>query len=273
MQGREIRERLHNGKRVYGTMITSESPMWPSAMAAVGLDFVFIDTEHIAQDRNKLAWMCKLYAAHDLAPIVRIPEPNPYLAAMMRDLGAQGVIAPYIESVEQAQALVGAVKYRPLKGERLYKELRGEERLEPELSDYLAERNDDGIAIINIESIPAMNILDDLASVKGVDALLIGPHDLSCNLGIPEQYFHEKYVEAVEKIITTGRNHGIGAGIHIVYPNSFDQEVRFSKLAANLVIHSIDIVAMRAALRTEFDALKAALDGADEGVSMEEINI
>ncbi len=273
MQGHEIRERLHSGKRVYGTMITSESPMWPGVMASVGIDFVFIDTEHIAQDRNKLAWMCKLYTANNLAPIVRIPEPSPYLAAMMRDLGAQGVIAPYIESVEQAQALVGAVKYRPLKGERLYKQLRGEEELEPELKEYLANRNDDGIAIINIESIPAMNILDELASVDGVDALLIGPHDLSCNLGIPEQYFDEKYVEAVEEIIQTGRKHGIGAGIHMVYPNSFDQEVGFSKLAANLVVHNIDIAAMRAALRAEFDALRSALDNDEDSVAMDSINL
>ena len=89
------------------------------------------------------------------------------------------------------------------------------------------ERNDDGVAIINIESQPAMDILDDLASVEGVDAFLIGPHDLSCNLGVPEQYFHEKYVAAVDKIITTGRTHGIGAGTHLVYP-----ELRSSRRCA-----------------------------------------
>lgn len=273
MKGREIRERLHNGQRVYGTMIVSESPKWPAAIASIGLDFVFIDTEHIAQDRNKLSWMCQLYAALNLAPVVRIPSPDPYLAAMMRDLGAQGVIAPYVESVEQARELVGAVKYRPLKGSRLYKRLRGEEALEPELEEYLLDRNDDGIVIVNIESQPAIDILDDIASVEGVDALLIGPHDLSCNLGIPEQYFHEKYVAAVDKIITTGRAHGIGAGIHLVYPNAFDQEVRWSKMAANLIIHGMDITAMRAGLRADFDALKAALDGDEGDAAMDAINI
>ncbi|MFN2199985.1 MAG: HpcH/HpaI aldolase family protein [Caldilineaceae bacterium] len=273
MNGREIRERLHSGKRVYGTMIVSESPKWPAALASVGLDFVFIDTEHIAQDRNKLSWMCQLYAALDLAPIVRIPAPDPYLAAMMRDLGAQGVIAPYVESVEQVQALVGAVKYRPLKGDRLYKRLRGEEPLEPELEHYLQERNDDGIVVVNIESQPAMAILDDIADVEGVDALLIGPHDLSCNLGIPEQYFHEKFVAAVDKIITTARGHGIGAGIHLVYPGAFEQEVRWSKMAANLVIHGMDITAMRAGLRADFDALKDALEEVGEEEAMDAINI
>jgi 2-keto-3-deoxy-L-rhamnonate aldolase RhmA len=273
MNGREIRERLHNGQRVYGTMIVSESPMWPKAVASIGLDFVFIDTEHIAQDRNKLSWMCQLYAALDLAPVVRIPSPDPYLAAMMRDLGAQGVIAPYVESPEQARELVGAVKYRPLKGSRLYKRLRGEQALEPELEEYLLDRNDDGIVIVNIESQPAIDILDDIASVEGVDALLIGPHDLSCNLGIPEQYFHEEFVAAVDKIITTARTHGLGAGIHIVYPDSFEQEVRWSKLAANLIIHGIDIAAMRAALRADFDALKAALDGEQDEASMENISL
>ena len=273
MNGREIRERLHSGERVYGAMIVSESPKWPAAVASIGLDFVFIDTEHIAHDRNKLSWMCQLYAAMDLAPIVRIPSPDPYLAAMMRDLGAHGVIAPYVESPEQARELVGAVKYRPLKGDRLYSALRGEKKLEPELYDYLMERNSEGVVIVNIESQPAMDILDDIASVEGVDALLIGPHDLSCNLGVPEQYFHEKFVAAVDKIITTARAHGIGAGAHIVYPNSFEQEVRWSKLAANLIVHGMDITAMRAGLRSDFDALKAALDGDQQEASMESINI
>ena len=239
MNGKEIRERLHSGAKVYGTMVTAVSPLWPSVAKAAGLDFAFIDTEHIAQDRAMLSWMCRLYAANDVAPIVRIPSPDPYQAAMVLDGGAQGVIAPYLERPEQIRDLVGAVKYRPLKGRKLYDALNGEVPLEPQLADYLTERNGGNVAIANIESVAAMEALDEILDVEGLDAVLIGPHDLSCNLGIPEQYTHPKYIDAVETIINKARAKGLGAGNHIAYANGMEQEIKWAKMGANLIVHSV----------------------------------
>lgn len=273
MNGLEMKNKLHRGEHVYGSMIVSESPRWPATVSAIGLDFVFIDTEHIALDRTKLSWMCHLYAELGMVPVVRIPSPDPYRAAMMFDGGAQGVIAPYVETPDQVRQLVGAAKYRPLKGARLYNALSGEAPLEPELKDYLDKRNANNIAIANIESIPAMKALDDILAVDGLDAVLIGPHDLSCNLGIPEQYFHPTFIEAVDEIITKARKQGIGAGIHMVYPDSMDAEIRWAKMGANLVVHSIDMVAFRSALRKDIDTIKAALEGQGGGENMENINI
>ena len=116
MNGLEFRKALRGRARVYGTLVVSPSPHWPAAVKAADLDFVFIDTEHIAQDRKELAWMCQAYRALEIAPIVRIPAPDPYQASMVLDGGACGVVAPYVETVEQVQKLVGAVKFCPLKG-------------------------------------------------------------------------------------------------------------------------------------------------------------
>jgi len=273
MTGNELQNKLHSGEHVYGTMIISESPRWPAAVVAAGLDFVFIDTEHIALDRQKVSWMCQLYTELGIVPVVRIPSPDPYIAAMMFDGGAQGVIAPYVETPEQTRQLVGAAKYRPLKGGRLHSALSGEAQLEPELKDYLDKRNANNIAIVNIESIPAMEALDDILAVDGLDAVLIGPHDLSCNLGIPEQYFHDRFIAAVDEIITKARKQGIGAGIHMVYPNSMEPEIRWAKMGANLIVHSIDIVAFRAALHKDIEIIKEALEGKAAGEKMEDINI
>lgn len=273
MNGHELRAKLHAGEHVYGAMIISESPGWPAAVRSVGLDFVFIDTEHIALDRTKLSWMCQLYAALGMAPVVRIPSPDPYLACMARDGGAHGVIAPYVESADQVRKLVGAVKFRPLKGARLYDRLEGRAPLEPELEEYLAQRNVDGVVIANIESVPALHALDEILAVEGLDAVLIGPHDLSCNLGIPEQYFDPRFVAAVEEIITKARAHGVGAGIHMVYPKSLEQEIGWAKLGANLIVHGIDISAFRTALRADVEAIKAAVAGERAVAELEAINI
>ena len=273
MNGNEMRKKLHSGEKVYGTMVTAVSPLWPGIAQSIGLDFAFIDTEHMSQDRATLSWMCRLYAANNVAPIVRIPSPDPYQAAMVLDGGAQGVIAPYIESVDQVQDHVGAVKFRPLKGVKLNDALTGKTPLEPELKEYLDKRNAGNVAIVNIESVAAIEALDDILAVEGLDAVLIGPHDLSCSLGIPEQYEHPLYIEAVETIINKGRAAGLGAGNHIAYANGMDQEIKWAKMGANLIVHSVDISAYRNTMHQEIEAIKTALNDGARGEELENINI
>ncbi len=115
--------KISAGKTVYGTCISSAAPLWGKAALIAGLDFVFLDTEHIPLECMEVATLCQLYSAMGIAPIVRIPSPDPFRACQMFDAGATGVVAPYIETVEQAQEMVGAIKYRPLKGKRLQKAL------------------------------------------------------------------------------------------------------------------------------------------------------
>ena len=133
MNGRQLSEALRSGRRVYATHIVSTSPHWPSAVKTTGVDFVFIDIEHIAIDRNTLAWMCQTYRALDLAPLVRIPSPDPYQACMALDAGASAILAPYVESAAEVRQLSGAVKFRPLKG-RLLQEILAGKPMEPELA-------------------------------------------------------------------------------------------------------------------------------------------
>jgi 4-hydroxy-2-oxoheptanedioate aldolase len=231
----------------------------------LGLDFVFVDTEHVAQDRERVAWMCGAYRSLRIAPVVRIPEPDAYQACMVYDAGAEGVIAPYVETAAQVRALAGAAKLRPLKGKRLHDRLERGARsprrrsagLEPELERYLAERNAASALIVNIESTPAIAALDEILAVPGLDAVLIGPHDLTCSLGIPEQYRHPRFDEAVRTIVRKARAAGIGAGIH--YWLGTEQEIAWAKEGLNLLIHSTDSVLFANALRGELATLKAGL--------------
>jgi 4-hydroxy-2-oxoheptanedioate aldolase len=261
MLGNELREALHSGKRVYGTCVCSNNARWAAVVRGLGLDLVFLDTEHIPQDRGELAWMCQTYAAMDIAPIVRIPEPDPYQACIVLDGGAQGVIAPYVETVEEVKKLAGAVKHRPLKGARLRRALDGEETLEPVLSEYLAKWNKNNVLIINIESQPALDALDDLLAVEEVDAVLIGPHDLSLNLGVPEQYDHPKFDAAVREIFTKARAAGKGAGVH--FSDGLEQEVVWARATgANLIMHSSDLGIFRNTMGSDIAKMKEMLGDA-----------
>src|SRR5829696_6725502 len=227
MTGREIIQALHDGKHVFSSAIVGISPQWPELAKRTGIDFVFVDTEHIPLDRQTLSYLCQTYNALGLPPVLPISCNDPFEACKALDAGACGLIGPYVETAEQARALVGAVKLRPLKGRRLAEALRDRGTLEPELADYLEKRNGDKILIANIESVPAIENLHEICAVQGLDAVLIGPHDLSCSLGIPEQYDHPRFDEAVRTIFRVARARGVGAGIHFWL--GMEREVAWAK--------------------------------------------
>ncbi|KIL41462.1 aldolase [Gordoniibacillus kamchatkensis] len=262
MDALELKTALKSGKRVYGTCIISPSPKWPAHIRQLGLDFVFIDTEHISIDRHQLSWMCEAYKALGMPPIVRIPSPDPYAATMVLDGGASGVIAPYVESVEQVEALRGAVKYRPLRGQKLDDILKGNEKCTGPMGEYLEQYNKSNILIVNIESRPALDALDDILNVTDLDAVLIGPHDLSCSLNVPEQYDHPLFLEAVDEIVRKARSRGIGAGIH--YWIGTQRQIEWAGKGLNLLIQSSDITSFVQHLGGQIREMKAALGDMDQ---------
>lgn len=264
-------EKLKNGENIYGTCIVSTSPIWSQVVKGSGLDYVFIDTEHIPIDRAELASMCQIYRALEIAPIVRIPAPDPYLACMAKDAGAVGVIAPYVENVKQIQDLVGATKLRPLKGERLQKVLDGKEELPDELKTYLEKYNDGSMCIVNIESIAAVENLESLLDVPGLDAVIIGPHDLSINMGLPEQYEHPEYEKIVKEIIQKTRRKGLAAGIH--FPGIPERQIKWMKEGVNMVLHGSDMFLFSQKLREDISKIKNATGDSEIKTNDSEIAI
>jgi 4-hydroxy-2-oxoheptanedioate aldolase len=255
MTGQELCIALRGGKHVFSTLVLANSPRWAGLVKSAGVDFVFIDTEHIPLDRLTLSWMCQTYQALGIPPIVRIPSPDPFEACKVLDGGASGVIAPYVETPEQVRDLVGATKYRPLKGERLAKALDDPESLEPRLREHLERRNANNVAIVNIESVPAMERLDEILTVPGLDAVLIGPNDLSINLGIPEQYRDPRFDAAVNIILGKARENNVGAGIHFIM-DGMDLRAQWIQAGCNLIVHSVDARLFSKALREDLAEIR-----------------
>ena len=264
----KLKRKLQNGQNIYGTCITVNSPNWPGLVSGTNLDFVFLDTEHIPLDRSELAKMCRSYQACGLTPIVRIPKPDPYRASQAIDDGAIGVIAPYLESVDQIKQLVGATKYRPLKGEKLDAILNGDSIPSAELKSYLDNFNQGNLCIANIESVPAVERLDDLLSIEGLDAVFIGPHDLSINMGIPEQYDHPDFVDTVKTIITKARQHTLGVGIH--FSLEPQRQIDWIKEGVNIVIHSSDMALFSKQLKSDIEIIQKAVGDNDKPSSNNE---
>jgi 2-keto-3-deoxy-L-rhamnonate aldolase RhmA len=265
MDGKELREALRAGKRLYGTLISSTSPKWMEIIARLSLDCIFIDTEHIPMDWHKLGWMCHAFRGLGIAPIVRIPRPDPFEACRVLDMGARGIVAAYVETAEQVQLLRGAVKCRPLKGRKLEELLSGKLPLEGEMAEYVRNYNRNNVLLVNIESVPALEALDDILAVPELDGVLLGPHDLSCSLGVPEQYDHPRFEKAVHELITKARAKNVGAGAHFL--PSVEHEIKWAKVGLNLILHLTDMHLFRRALNDDLTRLRKALgdEVADKG--------
>lgn len=252
----QFTEQLRAGSLLFGTQVASPSPLWPAALEGIGLDYVFLDTEHIPVDRLLLSWMCQTFLHMGLPPLVRIPSPDAVEATKVLDGGAAGVMVPYIETADQVRALAGAVKLRPIKGQRLADRLRGVP-FEPRLEDYVRRRNS-GALIVFIESVPALRALDEILAVPGVDGVLIGPHDLTCSLGVPEEYDHPEYLAACKTVLAKARAAGIGAGVH--WWGSVEEHARFVTFGANLISYNCDLTVFPQYLRQELPALKKRIN-------------
>ena len=253
----ELKKAFEENRRVYGTLIVSTSPKWVSQLDKIGVDFVLIDSEHMPLDRSTRAWLCECCKAMNIAPVVRIPFCCAYEAFAAIEDGAAGIVSPYSETVNEVNTLIGAVKYRPLKGERLQKVLSGEITLSQKEKDYLSAYNEGHLLILNIESRAAADNIDELISKPEVDGVFIGPHDLSINMGIPEEYDNPEFELYIEKIINACNKNKKGVGNH--FSGSVEKQIQWAQKGMNIVVWSSDISVFVKTINRDFNTIKEKL--------------
>ena len=256
MNGEELKARTRAGGIVYGTMLSvARNPRWAATIAGLGLDYVIIDSEHAPRDRGEIADLLAGLRGVDVVPIVRIPIPDSHYVTMALDAGAQGVLAPYCETPDEVREVVGATKWRPLKGELVRRAVEQGEFPSDASREYLANRNRDNVCIIGIESVPAMEALDDIVAIEGVDAIFVGPNDLSISLGVPDQYDHPDYEAALRTIIATCRARKLPVLIH---HQTAELTQKWLREGARFVLHCTETRAVHNAFRADFTAIRAA---------------
>jgi 4-hydroxy-2-oxoheptanedioate aldolase len=181
-------------------------------MAAQGFDWLVVDSQHGVIDYHAAVPMLQTISAFPVTPLVRVPWNEPSIIMKMLDAGAYGVIVPMVNDRPQAEAAVAACRYPPLGG-RSY----GPTRVSYYAgSDYFTHANDEVLCIPQIETVEAMDNLDEILSTPGVNACYIGPMDLTISMGITPQMDGEqpRYVEARKRIVEACRRHGVVAGVN-----------------------------------------------------------
>jgi len=198
---------IKEGKTAVGIWISIGHPDVTEMLSRVGFDFFMIDLEHGPLSVETAQTLMMTMNGSDTVPFVRVANNDPVLIKRVLDIGAYGVLIPLVNSKQEAINAVRNCKYPP-EGIRGIAPRRAA-RFDP---DYLKTANDEIMIIPQIETAEAVNNIDEILSVRGIDAIFVGPSDLSGSLGLikePDRLHHPKTLEAIDRVIKAARKAGV----------------------------------------------------------------
>ncbi|AEF83768.1 2-dehydro-3-deoxyglucarate aldolase [Treponema primitia ZAS-2] len=232
------KEKLKAGETIYGVFSNGVSAEMVEIMALAGFDFITIDSEHApsSDETNRLLIM----AAESRNTPIFIRTPNKLDSSILRslDIGAQGLLLPQVNSVEEAEEIIRAAKYAP-QGFRGVGLGRGADYgMGIDLPNYFKQANDNLLIAVQCENIAGVPSLDAIAQVPGVDVIFIGPFDLSQSMGIPGQINAPQVQKIMDTVLEITAKYGKYAGI---FTFSVEQAKQFSKLGFRYIIAGSDL--------------------------------
>lgn len=214
MKKNKVKEMLKAGQATVGVFVGIGHPEVAEIMANVGFDWIVFDMEHGPLSIETVQSMIQAMDGKDAVPFVRVTWNDPVLIKRALDIGAYGLVIPWVNTKEEATKAVRACKYPPA-GIRGVGPRRAS-KYGLETKDYLAMADKEIMVIVQIENIEAVNNIDEILSVDGLDALFIGPWDLSASMGFLRELpkMHPKVIEAIKKVLEAGKRTGVPAGIY-----------------------------------------------------------
>jgi 2-keto-3-deoxy-L-rhamnonate aldolase RhmA len=207
-----IRERLNQGELVLGQLVLEFfTPGLGPMLDACGLDFVIFDMEHGRLDIGMLEQMIASCRGSKIVPMVRVPDLHFAPLSRVLDLGARGVMVPRVETREQAEEIVRALKYAP-QGIRGVALGIAHDLYRAAGAEFFPQANDEMPVIIQLETVKAFENLEAIVSVPGVDVAWIGHYDLTVSMGIPAQFDHPRLLKAMDDLVDACNRHGVAPG-------------------------------------------------------------
>ncbi|MFQ5380461.1 MAG: HpcH/HpaI aldolase/citrate lyase family protein [Dehalococcoidia bacterium] len=207
---------LESGKPAIGTTASVQSEV--AFLADAGFDFLLFDTQHSPVEIKQLLPAVRATRGRKAVPIVRVGENRQDQICYALDIGAKGIVFPMVNSPDEARNMVQWCKY-PFDGVRSSAGPRGEWGEFDSYRDYMDAVNEQLLIIPMIETVEALESIDDILAVPGIDVLLVGPSDLSINLGIPLDYANPKYQAALDQIAVACGRAGVAPGMYFIPPN------------------------------------------------------
>ena len=221
-----VKQKLINNQVSIGTWTMLGHTIVTEILANAGFDWVALDMEHGVINFAQVASHCQVLEGKGVVPLCRLPSIQPEYFKWALDAGAKGVIVPWVRSVEDVERSVSYAKYAPegVRGVALTR-VHG---FGNSFDDYVQYANQETLVVIMIEHIDAVNEIENILDVPGVDAVFIGPYDLSCSMKLIGQLHHPEVETACSRVLDSAIRKGVAAGLHIVEPDNGELEKRIS---------------------------------------------
>ncbi len=252
-----VKHKLARGEVSLGSWLSLAHTAVAEIMAKQGFDWLTIDMEHSAIGVQDIEPLIQVIEASGCVPLVRLWGNDPVLIKRAMDAGSGGVIVPMVNTREEAEKAVSAVKYPPegTRGVGLYRAQGFGDTFE----EYKNTVNQESLVIVQIEHRLAVENIDDILSVPGVDGVMIGPYDISGSLGVTGQLDHPKVKEAQVKVLAAAKAAKKAAGIHVVEPVPTDVKDRV-KEGFTFIAYSTDAIILNTKCREDTQELRTFLD-------------
>lgn len=222
----KVKEELQNGEKVIGCFVGFNSPTIVEILGISGFDFVVIDNEHGPFSWAEVEHMVRAAQLRDITPIIRVVDSQPGTILKAFDSGAQGIHVPQVSTDEQAEAIVQAAKFPPLGKRGVAWSARSHLFGAGDGARYLQRHNEESLVAIHIETAEAVENLEQILSVPGIDIAYVGPVDLSVSMGYAaEGPGHPEVEAAAARILEVARKHGVKVGYQV--GNARDAQARF----------------------------------------------
>jgi len=213
----KFRSRVLAQEWLIGTWLNLGSPVTAELAGLVGFDWVLLDHEHGPGGEDTMLHQLQAVAATPAVAIVRIAANEPARFKRALDMGAQGVMVPFVSSVAEAQATVAAMRYPP-RGFRGVAKNHRASGFGADFEEYYLYAHEWLLTLAQIETAEAITNIDGIAAVDGIDVLFVGPTDLTYNIGIRDQFDHPEFLGAIQRVVAAARKHGKAAGILVQNP-------------------------------------------------------
>jgi len=219
-----IRERVLSGERMFGTWCSLGSYMTAEIAGLSGVDWVLIDLEHGSGDYGALIHQMQAVEGTPAAPLVRIAWNEPFRFKRILDLGASGIMVPWVNNAHEAEIIAESMRYPP-QGIRGVAMTTRATKFAAEFEEYSSKANDNLLTIAQIERVEAVKNAEEIAAVDGVDVLFVGPLDLTTGMGIQAQYDHPDFHEALATVVRACGKHGKIAGYLLSSKDQLEERI------------------------------------------------
>jgi 2-dehydro-3-deoxyglucarate aldolase len=253
-----LRQKLANNEMTFGSWINLGSTAATEIMAQAGFEWLVIDMEHGAISIHQAQELVRVIELSGVIPLVRVSANDPVQIKRVLDAGAHGIIVPMVNSVEDASQAVKAVRYPPVgnRGVGLSRAQRYGYGF-PEYREWLEK---DSVIIAQIEHIDAIEKLDEILAVPGIDGTMIGPYDLSGSLGALGEIESPVVQNALAKYETISKRIGKPMGMHIVNPDQ-EKYKYYGDKGYSIIVAGVDMIFLGNSCRECVNELKAIVAG------------